>query len=379
MKTYAATVAASLFLVAGLNYTADPTRRWRQKSFSLEGEELRGRLLVFPRNWDDRLLRLEHLKSAQRPEVLFFGSSRVAAVDSSMFAPGLKVYVGGMVGATVQDYASIWEALRAQGKIPRYLIFYADPWMINAHSGQFRWRSLVGLYRSFLIRSGLFQGRELWKVFRLSAERFYAGLTELLNWQVLVQSLKEIFSKSRGGAVDEPLLWDPATPLPPEADALYPDGHHFVDSLPPPELEEIRASANQYANANPVFSLFRYTVDPALLAALEAILKQARESGVEAMFILPPYHRVALDGIAKRAQYRDAIPIFRAALTALSENGRRFPVCDAIDPEVPGCGETEFRDAMHALASCHRKVLKHCLGELPEWREILPKPRGAER
>lgn len=357
------------------NYAVDPTHRWRQKAFSLQGQELRGRFLIFPRNWDDRLLRLAHLEGVGRPEVLLLGSSRVAAVDSSMFSSGLKVYVAGMVGATVQDYVSVWESLRLRGEIPRYLIFYADPWMLNAHSGQFRWRSLVGLYRGFLVRSGLFRGGELWRALGLSVEQFHTALTELLSWQVLVQSFRDISSFGRrGGAdvIDTPRLWDPDAPLPEEADVLCPDGHSLVKTQAPPKLEEIRAIANQYAGANPVFSLFQYTIDPSLSAALEAMIGQALDSGVKVLFVLPPYHRAALDGIAKRVNYRDAIPRFRTATAALSENGRRFPVCDAIDPEIPGCGETEFQDAMHALSSCHRKVLRHCLGSFPEWAEILP-------
>ena len=65
-----------------------------------------------------------------------------------------------------------------------------------------------------------------------------------------------------------------------------------------------------------------------------------------------PYHPLVLKRLAERPRYREVLPEFLSALGRLSGGGKRFPVCDALDPRASGCAETDFMDAQHPIPSC---------------------------
>ena len=156
MKPFFTTVGVLLALAVGFNYAVDPDYLWHGGNFAFSRDWPAGRLFVFPSNLSDRALKAAaQLRVIAAPDVLVLGSSRSMPVDSSFFAPGLGLYNASMVGASVEDYASVWQELKERGTTPRWLVVFADPWILNRNSEQIRWRENLDLFERFRRDAGL--------------------------------------------------------------------------------------------------------------------------------------------------------------------------------------------------------------------------------
>lgn len=368
MKIFSATVAASLAAAAAFNYAVDPARYLRKPPFDLTRTWADGEVLVFSAEPNDRALRMAQIVLAPRPDLLLMGSSRMRTVSKSLFAPGLSVFNAGMMGSSMEDHASVWQAFQEQGKLPRRLILYADPWILNANSGQIRWRTNIAVYERFLRRS---MGREtlpLKTALRGAWQRLrdaYTIFNELLNWAELRASWAQWRSPSA-----EPVV-SPESSLGEKSLGWRADGSYYEYPKPEPTLEQIRAKALEYAASPEVFSLQRYRIDPAAVETLAALTREAAAAGVKVMLLVPPYQRLALDTFRARPEYAGALPQFLLALEELPGAGVDFDICGSPDPAYAGCGETEFIDGMHLRRSCQEKVLSRCLAPRADWRKIL--------
>ncbi len=372
MKPFLTTVVLGLLLIGGFNYAVDPAGQWHPASADAVPKAWpEGKLWELAADFDDRVFKLARISSAPRPTIVVLGSSRGMLAETRSFAPGLTMLNASVNGASIEDHAAFWQALKDEGKTPERVILYADPWLLNANSGQIRWRRNIRLYEKFL---WTVQGRRLplWKeALRQRWRIFYDGLCELLSWKVLTASLervaerKSLFSEhavpgfvaerdGRGG-------WRA------DGSRVSPASEARVKSL-----EEIRASAAKYAEAKEVYSLDRYQTDEKSLKVLAALTEDMRAAGTSVMVVVPPYHAEVLARLAKRPDYAGVMARFLALLDEASDHGRRYPVCVALDPAASGCGEREFADGMHMLSSCNAKVLKRCLSAAPDWKAIAP-------
>lgn len=369
MKPYAQTVGFGLLLVAGFNYSIDPARQWRPLSYAaMPSDWPPGRIWTMPGDFDDREFKLARLRHVAAPDVVIFGSSRGMLTDSKAFAPDVSVYNASMTGASVEDHAAVWQALKDLKKTPPLLLLYADPWLFNENSGQIRWRRNIALYEKFLWTASGNDPLPLWKeALRQRWRIFYDGLCELLSWKVLSASTREItrpkavFSRS---TPPEFVLEDSGL------GGWRADGSRVgpAEEIRVKSLAAIRAVAIEYAGMKDVYSLDRYQIDWKALKVLDVLADDMKAHGTKLLIVTPPYHQQVIERLARRPEYSEVLGRFSSLLNEASRQGTKFPVCSAIDPGSSGCGEQEFVDGMHMHPSCNLKVLRRCLALSPDWK-----------
>ncbi len=365
MKVFAATVSACLAVAAAVIHHRDPAGHFRRGAYAFERNWEAGRLLVYPSVIDERALRAAQAKVVEKPDLVLLGSSRAMPVGAAMFRPGLKLFNAGMAGATVQDYAAVWQALLEAGKTPRSVIVYADPWIFNKNAGQFRWRVLGGHHERFRLRTGggparklLARADALWERLR----GWNTSFNELLNGPVLIAALRGV--RSGRGAGGWPRLVREGEALPAGTLGWRPDGSvYFSRAARSPA--ETREEARRFAGETEVFSLGRWEPDAEAKELLDALTADAARAGTRLRLIVLPYHPAARARLEERPRYRGLIDGFAAELRR-----RGHSVCEAQDVAASGCAEGEFEDAMHPLESCHEKILRRCLSDAP-WKDLL--------
>lgn len=366
MKPFIATVSAGLLGIMALNASVDPAHRFLQKPrIDLSSWSGRGKDYAMPLNSDDREFRAAHLVRIDQPDLVLFGSSTGSMVDSSMFKT--VFYNAYVSGASVEDYAALWERLRGEGKTPRRLLIVADPWIFNENSSQARWESYSYLVERFARRrmteapglGGLW--RRLLKR-RLVEASGWMAVRDLLSWGML----KATWSALVSGAADP----DAKAGVPPKDIGVWSWDGSLIRRHAPQTRAQLREKVAAAAAAQNIYALDHYRVGGQAVALLEQLLHDAAAAGTQVMIVTPPHHPILLEALASRPSYKDALPAYFATLERAASRAPAS-LCSAIDSKRIGCVEDEFIDGTHVHPSCLRKALRFCLSKEASWVAAL--------
>jgi len=381
MKGFFTTIVLGSIAVMSLVYSIDPAGHWHQSTIFSSRNLNPGEVWIYPEaNWDERRVKAHHLKLISKPDIALVGSSRSVMVDSRMFAPPYRFFNIGVSGAVVEDYIVFWQMLKDLGKIPSYLVMMVDPWTINRNAGQTRWQAHAEQFTEFLNSiHATPKERRLKEIHRLiaplkAATLKLADLRDLMSWE----SFKKALEIAQRPTPDMPKTFESGyltteDQRPPEKTGYRWDGSNFwkTSAITPKPPQELRRLALEFAAGEPVFSMGGWEASGEALLRFELLLQDLANQGTRAIIIVAPFPALTLQKLSERPGYSHIAPRFLEAIQASVTKVPGTSYCNALNPETPGCTETEFMDGMHPLRSCAEKVIRHCLGQGEAWKPLL--------
>lgn len=393
MKTFGTTVVTGTLLVAGLVFMADPAFRWRDAPEPFYRNLAPNEARLSPHNFDERTMKTSHIRFIEKPDVLILGSSRVAVVSSDLFNPKLDVFNGGMASSTLEDFIAIYQDLKESGKLPSYLLVFADPWQFNtaynqSHGG---WRSIGKYVDDFYTDLGRKRGnteagdknleaggpkrrtlQDRWEKIKINLTHNTEIVSELLTWPMVRASLIFYF---KGGNFRDRVsnrivlkseLTGDERGIDRDGSVIFPEKERRPKD--PAELQRI--VTENLTKPNSLYD--HWTFDRENQAMLQALMGVASAQDIRVMIISPPLHPSVLRLLPQRPGYSEVLADASAAIQAIIKPYPTDAYCEAEDSRVVGCDESEMSDDVHMLKPCMKKVLEYCL-KAPSWSRLLPK------
>ena len=299
-------------------------------------EELATSKFVYFQNMDERQFNFArlggHLKSVKTVVV---GSSRVMQVDSLMLnEPVLNLSVS---GASIEDHIAFSAEAIAQYK-PNRIIIGLDPWLLNQHDGQDRWKSINSLYAYW--QANIRKNNEL---LDNDASYFSKNMYVSKADSVWYRAYKKI------NMLDRP------TPINGDAEASdkkrY-DGSHIYNRAYATRTGE--AIAAEFGILRD-YSIEKYEFDLVAEKKMLELVTWIQKNGVKVIFVLPPYHPDLYSLLADEKQ------VILNIEDRFRNLARKYGVelVGSYDPRRVGCSKSEFYDGMHPTSACMAKVLSN--------------------
>ncbi|MBI2095285.1 MAG: DUF1574 family protein [Candidatus Omnitrophica bacterium] len=328
-----------------MNYSVDPAQLFGAGRSLLSGRNAAGVV-----NFDER--QFQRLIIANRsvvPEAVVLGSSRHMQIDASFF-PSSSFFNHSVTGGVLQDYLAIYQMMDEKDSRPKEIFLGLDPWLLNKHHAQTRWKTLQHEYEAMAAKLGM--------AIRPKNESYFNSfgtgrLRELFSWAYFKESLAEWVIR-RGKAKRENFYATDESWL--DVPIKMADGAlHYEKEKGRRSPIELRKIAADYVKQKPVYSLGNFfEIDKNLSAILESFMGRLKQTGVKVTVVLTPYHPGVWRVLAESPDYRmvAAAEGFYGGIAAK----QGVAVIGSFDPARCGCGEEEFFDGMHPKESCLRKI-----------------------
>ena len=362
MKLFFTILISGLLSVMALNYYVDPANRWwRGSSDNIEkwphtAEEG----LIAPPDFDERKFKREQIAVVPKPKLVIFGSSRVMVIDAKLFPKEQPLYNIGMGAANVYDFVSMWQRLKDTDKIPKHIIIFLDPWVVGEeriHSEA--WRTNFDLYKHFTQSMQYSMGSKWLEDMIEPLHKLGIEASALLSWEITKISLKNVFRhkishdkdnwkivKLKDVRIDQAVyLADGSVYNPPEADV---------------RLQQELLHTKSFRNTSHYQDLVNWQIHSENYSLFLLLLKDIHEKNVMLDIIVPPFAIGLYKEISLDPGLQNFTAPFFKILTQLQEQELIQRACDAFIAEKFGCHENEFRDAIHMLHPCAKKVIDRC-------------------
>jgi len=290
---------------------------------------------VFVSNMDERRF-IKHRLEVETldPAVLVLGSSRIMQIGQT--ASRLSLLNLGVSGASIEDDIAI-AGLALKKLKPKIILIGADPWLLNAHAGQARWRSISHEY--FTARAAL--GAADASRPPTQPEHSDDAKPDLLSPLGVLYQRTNV---AKVGADDD-------TPSILKA-KIRRDGSRVPETASALTDEAMVRDFDALLD----YSMHRYRFSPKLKHELEAFLDYVAAKH-EVALVLSPYHPRLYDRMkAERPVFIAMERQFRALGAS-----RQIKVLGSYDPTTVGCDDVDFYDGMHPNERCMKRVVRDYL------------------
>lgn len=301
---------------------------------------LQGQDVSMAANFDERMVQRYYIEGlTEREQVVVLGSSRSMQVGSEIFGPSF--FNNSLPGASIEDFLGLYHIYHRRNLLPAQIVLCVDPWLLNAHNGQTRWKSLRGDVDGFLRRlpaprrlgPGSFP---LDKYYELVTPGYFQASLELLA--APQKKPPDGYTKRRDGVWIYPLEKKRAT------------------------ASEVRAQTEEYLSHNIVYSLEEFRkMAPALQSQFEQFVDLALRDQVKMAFFLSPYHPMVYDHLIHSERYQIVADVERYFRSIAQRKGVR--VVGSYDPARAGLGEEDFYDGLHPKPGALQKLFEACAGD----------------
>ena len=288
---------------------------------------------IYWSNCDERKFMKGRLSHPLKPvNTVVVGSSRVMQINSRIMGENIQNLA--VSGASIEDDIAI--ALEALPKLNFKKIYIsADPWIINLHDGQNRYKSIDDLYSYWVQR--MYENKPLSPFLNIelldSTPETPASLSMSVrnflfsgNKITAINGSVEGFEKK---AYDGSLIYN----------------HTFANQTD----EEIAAGFSHLLDYN--MKDFEY--DTQSIKLLEAFVAYLQKNEVSVNFILSPYHPHLYELMERQK------PIFLEIENWYREfaEENNIRIIGSYNAKLLGCTSDEFFDGMHPKPSCMEKLL----------------------
>jgi hypothetical protein len=331
MKTYLASLIASLVMAIGLIFLADPGSHWRADVYQVSSLWTGNQCLAMPSpeflRFKSALLRIE-----AKPDIMVFGSSRALRIDSSMFPAGTRMYNASVSSASLDDYEAMWSLAKSEDKIPKEALVFLDNAQFSLPDRPSRLRSAADEFHRFI-----------------SGELFLSALQHL--WTNPMETLR---LRPAARVVDLGHIPQGASCFRNDGSYIYPDG--LAQSFDPSLLKaQLTTDFNVWFLAGALL-----TRDPAMAGGFANLVSDMESNGVRVFLVESPFQPMMLSRMMAQPETARALADVKAyADTIAQKSGARL--CRTFDPRVPACGPQEFQEGIHPLNSCLRKLISYCM------------------
>lgn len=392
MKVFLLTILIGIIFVSSFVFTMDPGYRWHDApapfSRALKDNEIR----IFPTNFDERSVKISHIKYIQKPDLLLLGSSRVAPVSSVFFGKNVNIFNAGLSSASIEDYIAIWQDLKQQGKNPSKVIIFMDPWLFNTTANKMAtgWHFIGGYVDTFYSEHGYkaeaeesksnfkaklsFKERIIKTINSVThlPDRLSQGFDlafQVMSWPMVKASSKillkngisrdriinRIVTRNEFGPEDRGVAKDGAT--------LYPLSE--TQSKTPEALEIL---VKEYVTKPNSFDDWHFDHDAQ--TKFDLLINDISKNGGEVLLISPPFHPLMTELMTKKVNYPSFLAEAQSAVKTTVSKNTKINFCNAEDFHGVGCQESEMKDSTHLLEPCITKVLRFCT-QNSSWSKVL--------
>lgn len=339
-----------LLAVAGINYSVDPGNIFSKNVLVKTCGQwlLEGHTVAITKNYDERLLQKYLIENDDKGyEVAVFGSSRAMDIGANIFVhETVKNY--SVSGASIEDDIALYFLYeRLHGK-PQKVVIGGDAWLLNANSGQSRWKSVAQEYeygKGRIEKNGtiLGDGRFDWGKYM-----------QLISWPYLKESVRQ--AKKSWGENNKPeyYLADDKSRVALNAGIICPDGTH----LPSAEAQagDAEPLARKYISGN-IYSLEKYEeLDDDIQDRFRSFLTYLRGQNIDVVLYLPPYHPIVYSYLAQNEKYRNAVKAESFFRDVGAEYG--LTIVGSYDPQRCGLSNADFLDGMHMRPEAVVRIIK---------------------
>lgn len=282
----------------------------------------------------------------QAPDTIVLGSSRIMQLDTQL--AGLEegqFFNCALTGADFYDVVGSFYLFDKAGKLPANLVIGVDPWLFNTGAEATDARSDKELYARFLTE-------------KLGIPQEYEAEDPNVMWTSLYspsyfQSNISYLLQSRGNVEKpQPVEGDLYSQL---TEVKRHDGSLLYDKAFREQSQEAIDASALYQTSNFSFVEYYTAVDEDRLEVFEAYLAYVKGLGVNVILILTPYHPIAYDNAAEKADHYAGFmatePAVRRVAAALD-----IPVYGSYNPHaIPGVSSADFYDGIHCRGECIAK------------------------
>lgn len=336
-----------LLAVAFFTYKVDPANIFRNEELvkTCGTWLLQGHDVAITQNYDERLLQkylIEH--DVKNYDILVFGSSRTMGIGADLFEQQ-TVKNFSVSGASIEDDIALYCIYeRLHGK-PQKVIIGGDAWLLNANSGQNRWKSLAQEYEygKEKMRKRSSFGK------RVDIEKY----TQLISWPYLNESMNKVKKDGVQDIAQGYALADDKTAVDKKAGIICVDGSHIYSA--DLHSKDADAMAREYIAGN-VYSLEKYEeMDARIQADIKEFLSYLNAQGIEVVLYLTPYHPIVYSYLLQSDKYRNVMNAEAFFRNIAMEYG--FTVVGSYDPEQCELSNEDFLDGMHMRREAVERIL----------------------
>ncbi len=326
-------------LLVGVNYFVDPANIFHAVRFVDEVYNITvsGKNADGVSNYADRLFVEKRIGAMdETPEVMVYGSSRSAQIDSLI--AGADCFNASVSGATLEDAVSIYEICRTNKLTPRRVVLCVEPWYFDGNKKDARY----GLYLSKYYES--FITRNIDAAYEYTGESLVeSSAKELFSLEYFQTSVNSIF-KSTTKTYKLPVATDKtetnAGMIKSDGSFVYPNSY-------------LRASDSdillrkETATEGIIFSLRDSGgIDSEKLAVFEALVSDILSDGSSLTILISPYDPVVYAEIeAEPGAYKNLTDIELYLNRLCGDTGASL--VGSYNPENCGLNSVSFIDALH--------------------------------
>lgn len=287
-----------------------------------------------------------HLAKESNAECFFFGSSRAMQYSlrkrSWISNDCLSLTNLGVSGGSIEDVVIFSSAVFQKNKSKLYLVF--DPWMLSLNS-DVRWQEYDYNFYEFLSLIG----------YDTPIERksfFVSKLKNVFNIEYL-QASYEFFGEKGLNALPE---FDDKIEyaIDFDIDAGYQQAVTLADGSHVYASSYIEGATGRdvinggYRN----YRLEKYNIDDKAVELIDLLIKKLKEKH-EVNIAMTPFHPEQFSG---NDDFVDKVSLIEAEIRLLGQNNG-INVIGSFRPDLYGCSEEDFLDAIHAKFSCIKKIV----------------------
>lgn len=288
-------------------------------------------------DFDERLLQSEIVRDLNiAPELVVLGSSRAMTLSSKLL--GRPLTNTAMSGASIDDLFAAYQFYRRRGFRPRTILLCLDPWMLNEHYDDRRWRSVAVDAKA--MRQTLGVGPS--PVHGLFGDLRSRLADQLLSPDYFKASLQQLIPRARHQDAMRATHESVNAEMTRLTDGAITYGVSYRDRSPAVALTD----AKEYLATDPIYGLREFTsITPRRRAEMLRFLKLLRTDGVDVRVVLIPYHPLVYQELAHSRRYVPVDDVERAVRGIAAEAGTR--VAGSYSPIAIGLSPADFFDAMH--------------------------------
>lgn len=328
-----------LFLLITVNYFGDSARIF-DADYEKEMAEIlfNGSFVTNISNYDERVFQkelIERLNNA--PEVLVLGSSRTMLINSAYF-PNQTFFNNSVSGASIEDIIALFQIYKERNILPKKIIVGIDPWLLNEHSGQTRWKSLEYFYNKYYKKSGSqITSSSLYK---------YGELFSMSYFQASIKAVPKLFLGTTRPIPTQEKFNATNTKLS-DGSLVYSADYRNATQ------NKINSKIDGYINGK-IYSIENFeSISDDIWSEFQEFISTLKKENITVEFFLCPYAPKVYEKVS--ISYPNVENSENLIVRFAMANG--IKVYGSFDPYGLGFDETYFYDGMHCKEKGIEKIL----------------------
>jgi hypothetical protein len=286
---------------------------------------------------DQRLLQAAIVRDIRKePDLVVLGSSRAMIMSSVLL--GRPLMNTAMSGASIDDLFAAYQFYRKRGFHPRTILLCLDPWMLNEHYADRRWRSVAPDVEAMRRTLGLTED---------SAHNPMADVESMITDLLLSRdyfkaSLRQLMRRAK----DQESLHTTHQAANVEMTRLADGAIVYGASRRERTAAAALADAKDYLTMDPIYGFQGFTsITDRRGEEMRRFLQLMRADGSDVRIIMMPYHPLVYRTLARTNRFVRIGEIERVVRTLALETG--VSVSGSYSPAAVGLGPADFLDGMH--------------------------------